>query len=193
MSRLAHQPLLRPGSGIRRIDFANFTYPGRPVYADLKSFTLTNGEFNGGDNNDPLGLAYLDYGDATGDGSEEALLILNMSVRGSAIPYFVYIYTLENEKPKLIWAFAAGDRADGGLRRVHAAGGELVVELYGKGKTIDKDLYADDGMEGGDCCPSHFTRATYEWRQDRFYQKGVEEVLSNPVGGAQVVMPKLSD
>lgn len=35
----------------------------------------------------------------------------------SAIPYHVYIFTLENGKPEVIWDFDTGDRADGGLRQ----------------------------------------------------------------------------
>src|SRR5215207_7197807 len=60
------QPSSAPSSAIRLIDFANFTYPGTPVYkADLESFTLQKGEFKGGDQRDSVRLAYLDYGDAT--------------------------------------------------------------------------------------------------------------------------------
>lgn len=177
-------------SPIRSIDFANFTYPAKPVFSDArKSFTLQNGKFKGRGDDDPVGLVYLAYGDATGDGDEEAMVVLNMSVRGSAIPYVTYIYTLKDAKPKLLWAFSTGDRADGGLRQEYAEDGELVIELYGKGKIVGGDLYAEDGMTGGDCCPTHFTRARYQWQGNRFLQKGEEEILSNPVGGAPVVMP----
>jgi len=156
----------------------------------LNNFTLQNGAFKGGDEFDPVRLTYLDYGDVTGDRNEEAFTVLSTSSRGSAIPYFVYIYTFEDQKPKLLWAFATGDRADGGLREVKAAGGELLIDLYGKGKMIGRDLYADDGMTGGDCCPTHFTRVRYEWREHSFQQKATEEILSNPTGGAPVVMAR---
>ena len=184
------QPSPQPGSSIRLIDFANFTYPSKPVYMEgAKTFTLQNGRYPGVEERDRIGLASLIYGDATGDGNEEALIVINMSVRGTAIPYFVYIYSMENQKPRLLWAFAAGDRADGGLRQVAAAGGELIIELYGIGKTIGKDLYADDGMTGGDCCPTHFTRARYNWQGNAFKQKSPEEVLSIPPG-APMIMPE---
>lgn len=185
------EPSPAPNSPIRSFDFANFTYPAKPVFSDArKSFTLQNGKFKGREDDDPVGLVYLGYGDVTGDGDEEAMAVLNISVRGSAIPYVTYIYTLKEAKPKLLWAFSTGDRADGGLRQVYAENGELVMELYGKGKIIGGDLYAEDGMTGGDCCPTHFTRARYQWQGNRFQQKGKEEILSNPVGGAPVVMPR---
>ena len=161
-----------PQPGIRSIDFANFTYPGDPVFQDgTKSFTLQNGRFKPEDDSGPVGLAYLAYGDATADGNEEAIIALNTSVKGSAIPYFVYIYSWQDQKPKLLWSFAAGDRADGGLRQAHAVAGELVIELYGKSKMIGKDLYAHDGKSGGACCPTHFTQVGINGAETPLYRK----------------------
>ena len=182
------QPSPQSGSSIRLIDFANFTYPSKPVYSQgPETYTLQNGTYQGVEERDRIGLASLIYGDATGDGIEEALIVINMSVRGTAIPYFVYIYSMENQKPILLWAFAAGDRADGGLRQVAAAGGELIIELYGIGKTIGKNLYAEDGMKGGDCCPTHFTRARYAWQGKAFEQKGTAEVFPKPPGPSMIM------
>ena len=173
-------------SPIRSVDFDNISYPNLPDYSDpsgykKKRITLKPGEG---------GPSHISYGDITGDGIEEAMVVLPIENRGSAIPYYVYIFTLDKGQPKLIWDFETGDRADGGLRQVYAENSELVIELYGKGKTIGGDLYAEDGMTGGDCCPTHFTRARYQWQGNRFRQKGREEILSNPVGGAPVVMPR---
>lgn len=138
----------------------------------------------------PVSLPYLSYGDVTGDEAEEAMVVFFENVKGTAIPYYVYVYTLKKGSPKLLWSFETGDRADGGLRQAYAENGELVIELYGNGKVIGGDLYAEDGTTGGDCCPTHFTRARYQWQGNRFQQKGKEEILSNPVGGAPVVMPR---
>ncbi len=192
------KPSPSPEFTIRSIDFANFTYPAKPIYSTgAKSFTLQNGKYEGRDRGVfnipfPISLAYLTYGDVTGDEAEEAMVVLFENVKGTAIPYYVYIYSLEKGSPKLLWSFEAGDRADGGLRQVSAENGELVIELYGKGKSIGGDLYAEDGMTGGDCCPTHFTRARFQWQGNHFQQKGKEEILSNPVGGAPVVMPRYS-
>jgi hypothetical protein len=185
-------------SPIRSIDFANFTYPAKPIYSEGdKSFRLQHGRYEGRHRGGfdipfPVSLAYLAYGDVTDDDAEEAIVVLFENVKGTAIPYYVYIYGAEGDSPKLLWSFETGDRADGGLRQIYAEDGELVIELYGKGKIIGRDLYAEDGMTGGDCCPSHFTRARYQWRARRFHQKGKEETLSNPASGAPVVMPSVS-
>lgn len=176
---------------IRSVDFGNFTYSAEPVCPEgPKSFTLTNGKVRQGGVCDGVVLVYLDYGDATGDGMDEAIAVLTSVTKGSAIPYYVYVFTLDHQQPKLLWAFATGDRADGGLRQVRARGGELTIDLYGKEKVIGGKLYADDGSTGGACCPTHFTRTTYKWQRNAFTQQGTEEALPNPSGGAPVVMPK---
>jgi hypothetical protein len=96
---------------------------------------------------------------------------------------------MRGNHPGLLWRFEDGDRADGGLRRIYAENGGLVVELYGKGKTVGGDLFADDGMTGGDCCPTHFTRARYRWDGERFMLNGEPEVLPNPEGHGSPVLP----
>ena len=167
---------------IRSIDFANISYPHYPVYTDEKKkyVTLKAGEGS---------PAYLNYGDVTGDGIEEAMMVLGIESRGSAIPEIVYIFGLDKDRPKLLWFFETGDRADGGVRQVYADNGELIVELYGKDRVIGSNVYrGDEGL----CCPSSFTRACYEWRGNRFQLKGNPEVLPNPGGHASPVMPNYS-
>jgi hypothetical protein len=171
-----------PISLIREVDFDNILYPNFPDYSDpdgrkKKYVTLKPGE--GGPN-------FVNYGDITGDGIEEAMVALGIDNYGSAIPHYVYIFTIENRKPKLIWDFETGDRADGGLRNVYAENGQLVIELFGKDRVISGQLYRG---EEGLCCPSLFTRTRYRWTGTRFEQLS-KEVLKNPKGDANPVMPQ---
>ncbi|MDQ6653157.1 MAG: hypothetical protein M3Y84_10485, partial [Acidobacteriota bacterium] len=133
----------------------------------------------------PVALVSLAYGDVTGEGSEEAMVVLFENVKGSAIPYYVYVYALERRKPKALWSFETGDRGDGGLRKVYAENGGLVVELYGKNTGIG-DIANKE--EAGACCPKSFTRIRYQWRRQKFRQKGSREVLPNPLSNAALVM-----
>lgn len=191
--RVEIKPSPSPNPPIRSVDFANFTYRAKPIYAKgEKSFTLQNGKYQGrlSDGADvpyPVSLAYLTYGDVTGDGSEDAMVVLSENVKGTAIPYYVYIYTLEKGSPKLLWAFETGDRADGGLRQVYAESGELVIELYGKGTRVGGKLY---GTEDAACCPSSFTRTRYKWQGTHFQQVGKEETLPNREGHGSPIMPR---
>lgn len=112
------------------------------------------------------------------------MVVLPIESRGSAIPYYVYIFRMENREPKLIWAFETGDRADGGLRQVYADNGQLVIELFGRDRVIGGKLYIGDEAL---CCPSSFTRTRYKWTGKDFQQIG-KEVLANPKGNAGPVM-----
>jgi hypothetical protein len=95
------EPSPPPNSPIRSIDFADFTYPAKPIYSKgERTFRLQKGKYDGRyrgvfDIPFPVSLAYLTYGDVTSDEAEEAMVILFENVKGTAIPYYVYVYTLE--------------------------------------------------------------------------------------------------
>ena len=124
-----------------------------------------------------MSVTPIEYGDVTGDGLEEAIVILYAELGGTESAGDVFIYTLRNGRPVLLWKFATGDRAQGGLRRIYADNGEFVIELAGKDKIIGRDLYADDGTSTGACCPTVFTRTRYRWSNGRFRQRGTAEIL----------------
>ena len=165
-------------SPIRLVDFKNIEYPRLPDYGgdQRRSITLKAGE---------RGPDFLNYGDITGDGIEEAMVVFSLDTRGSAIPYYIYLFTMEEGRPKLIWDFESGDRADGGLRQIYAENGNLVIELFGNDRVIGGELYqGDEGL----CCPTSFTRAHYHWTGKRF-ELISKETLSNSRGDANVIMP----
>ncbi len=143
-------------------------------------------EQNGGNTTRSVSTATPASPIITGDGDEGAMVGLGINNNGSAIPDYVYLFTMEKGKVKLIWDFETGDRADGGLRNVYAENGQLVIELFGKDRVIGGQLYRG---EEGLCCPGSFTRARYKWTGKRFEQTSTE-VLNNPSGNANPVMPE---
>lgn len=154
---------------IRSVDFYNFTYPLPKGLIDptdrKKTFKLRQGELpptrfaDGHINEMGIFLEKLTYGDVTGDDTEEAILFISILTGGSAIPGMIYVYTMHNNQPKLLWNSATGDRADDGFRNAFAENGQLVVELF---SPIGKK---------GDCCPTQYTRIVYEWQKSRFKPK----------------------
>jgi hypothetical protein len=170
---------------IHKIDFRNFSYSSEAMDGTQTTFALIDGVYKGpgispcpftpAECFEPITLAAVAYGDVTGDDGEEAMVVLTESTRGTAIPYWVYVYSLNNDQPKLLWAFATGDRAQGGLRKVYADQGDLVVELYGEGARVDGEIYV--GVPNGCCCPTVFTRTRYRWLDDHFESHGDSEVL----------------
>ena len=147
-------------TGIRAIDFTNFTYPGDTIFGK-KKYRLQNGEFAGDAYREPMGLLRISYGDLTRDGTEEAIISLVVIVKGgTARPHIHYIYTLDKRKLKLLWMFDTGDRADGGLRRIYPEKGLMVVERYSSAKSR------------GTCCPVTFNRSRYIWNGHSFHSVG---------------------
>jgi hypothetical protein len=181
-----------PPTSIRSIDFANFSYPAdaydltysRRSVKTKRLYTLRQGELKPRLNKDGLPtttwleLGRVKYFDVTGDGTDEAIVDLGWITGGSANPDLIYIYTLRRGRPKLIWTFETGDRADGGLKEIRGENGELVLELYGKNKVIGRNLYGDDGTKKGDCCPTMFTRTKYVWQGNRFRRAAKPEILA---------------
>jgi hypothetical protein len=159
-------------SPIRSIDFKNFTYPNIDAEG---SFTLKDGKEPNVE--EPCSVIDVIYGDVTGDGNQEALVVQTQSIRGSASPYFVYVYGVEGKTPKLLWSFYTGDRAQGGLRRVLAENGNLVIELYGKDAYVGMTNYE----AAADCaaCDAYYTRSCYAWQNNHFRRLGNLDVFAH--------------
>jgi hypothetical protein len=157
---------------IRNVDFKNFTYPN----IDAKgTFTLKAGiEPNVEESRSVVDVI---YGDVTADGTEDAMVVQSQNIRGSAIPYFVYVFTMNGAKPKLLWSFATGDRAQGGLRRVFAQSGSLVVELYGSNAYVGMPDY--DASADCAACATHYTSSRYAWRNGHFQRVGNLQVVAH--------------
>jgi hypothetical protein len=161
-----------PSFSIHSVDFANYTYPWIADLGDPKeTFRLQNGDLPATRNErgliDAMGVSLekVDYGDVTGDGKEDAIVVLSILTGGSAIPHAIYVYGGGGNQTKLLWSGATDDRANGGLQKVYSQNGELVLERF---SPVGKR---------GDCCPTRFTRVRYEWRGNRFRQKGKAETL----------------
>lgn len=181
-----------PRKSIRTVDFRNFSYPKTKgldlPHSRRRFFKLKNGllpetrDREGYIVGMGVGLSRVSYGDVTGDGLEEAIIVLSLLTGGSSMPNCVYVYAWDHGRPKLLWAFDTGDRAHGGLRRVRAQSGRLLVELYGDGKIIGKDFDTIDETFRGACCPMQFTRAWYRWAGNGFRLASKPKVLPNPEG-----------
>ena len=117
------------------------------------------------------------YGDVTGDGQEEAIVVLYAEGGGNESSNDIFIYSLKSRRPVLLWKFTTGDRAEGGLINVNAQGGKLVLELAGKNKFVGTNYYRDDGTSGGLCCPTLVTRSKYQWVRGKFRRYGRLDIL----------------
>ena len=123
-----------------------------------------------------IGMSFVTakYFDVTGDGVDEAVVILKVETGGSAVPQLVYVFSWKGGEPTLIWPFRTGDRADGGLKDVRAESGQVIVELYGQDRFLlgQTETGRITGDEEQLCCPTHFTRTAYKWNGNAFLMQG---------------------
>lgn len=176
-------------------DFKNFTYElprGWQNPDGTTDFTLTGGSIapvEGTFRDDMsdeekaaarqsrrIGMSYVTakYLDMTGDGEDEAAVVLKVETGGSAIPQIVYVFEWKDGKPELLWSFRTGDRADGGLKDIRVENGLVVIELYGQDRFIlgQTETSKITGDEEQLCCPTHFTRSLYKWNGKDFVLSG---------------------
>jgi len=177
-------------TNIRQVDFKNFTYPlsgtllghDRLQWLDMptgahskrKPIHLVNGDnltkassfvMDGHEYTQWEGftLQSVEFADVAGEGKEDAIVVLKYFTGGTQKTHYVYIYSFDGGKPKLLAYFHSGDRAYSGLRKVYGENGELVVELF------------DPEKRSGDCCSSGIVRTKYKWHNGRFEEFGKSE------------------
>jgi hypothetical protein len=156
-------------SSIRQVDFKNFTYPrsgpllghNRLVWLDPATpgkLHLIDG--NGRGRSDGFSLHSVSYGDATGAGSQEAVVVVHYDTGGTQQTDYMYIVALSPAGPKVLAYCYTGDRAYQGLYGARADHGRLIVDLF------------DPERRQGDCCSTGIIRSTYKWRNNQFVRVG---------------------
>jgi hypothetical protein len=166
-------------SSIRKVDFKNFTFPWTKNQGDGDFFTLKNGKKERiGENDTEATLQKVEYGDATNDGEEEAMLSIYPWSGGNCSCEMVFIYTLKNKTPKLLWSFDTWDKADGGFKRAYAENGKLVIELFGDDKfeNGEWDFNFPKDKFSGYCCPMAYTKIRFKWNGEKFVVEGKPEL-----------------
>src|SRR5438132_7304502 len=115
----------------------------------LKNITLKKGEFarskemDGYTDHFYFEIRGIEYGDLTGDGKDEAIILTNCNTGGTGQFTEGLIYSMKAGKPALLMRIPGGDRADGGLVKLWAENGVLFV------KANDADA------NSGACCPEY--------------------------------------
>ena len=184
-------------SSIGRYDFKNHTYPLPRGWQDADGGDITLVDGIRRTTEEKIGMKYLStkYFDVTGDGLDEAVVILKIGTAGSAIPHIVYVFEWKEEEPALLWYFRTGDRADGGLKKVYAEDGLMAVELFGQDRFIfgEMETLKILGDEVQLCCPTHFTKTRYRWHGGTFSMDGdrLTYAIADPDSGPVVNMGDL--
>lgn len=130
----------RPYSNIRQVDFRNFTYRVAGFLERPSDFHLQNGSYvenERGVVTYSVKLMTVAYGDVTGDGEEDAAVVLVVSGGGTGFVTEGAIYTLRNGRAVMLSGFEAGEGGHAAsIQTISIAGGRLnVVYVNGSGST----------------------------------------------------------
>lgn len=157
---------------IKKVDFKNFAYPLKKEAADKeeKTLALKDGKLEKTKDSNGATIGQIQYADLTGDKKEEA--IIDLSVEGEKQTDLVYVYTLENEKPQLLWSFEMPGGTDSGLKAVASENGNLLVEIFGDAKFV-KGVW--ETAESKD--KKTFTKTVLKWNGKEFAVEGQPETL----------------
>jgi uncharacterized protein YecT (DUF1311 family) len=171
---------------VRDIDWKNFSYPLSETGAvpgevrwmasnGHESARLTNGSYvvpdDCSDDIHSCPLVTLDsvkYGPLTGIKSTAAVLVLTYHSGGTANWQYVYVFTLESGKPRLLAWLRTGSRADRGLREVSIDAGDLFLEVN------------DPDKRQGDCCSAGRIVTRYRWEGSSFSNIGQPVLKTDP-------------
>ncbi|MEO8572796.1 MAG: hypothetical protein ABI481_02415 [Pyrinomonadaceae bacterium] len=155
-------------SDIRKVDFKNFTYLAHCISEKPSKITVKDGEFSREKQED----GYVDrfyfnvfdvaYGDLTGDGRDEAIVLGACNTGGTGNFSEGFVFSMKGPRPSLVARIPGGDRAYGGLRNTRVEGGLLVVESN------------DVGPEGGACCPQVIVTTKYKVAAGKIVKAGKE-------------------
>ena len=161
-------------SGIRRIDFRNFTFPG--IFE--KQITLRHGKSANETRNceTQYELDDVSYGDFNRDGNEDAVVsVWDFTACGSScVTYDFYIYTMKDDRPSLLWKFSSGCQGAGGLKDFRVSGQSLVFELFGKTRIVGAKVQSVGDDNGGECCPKFYSVVRVRWDGRAFQQVGTK-------------------
>lgn len=180
-----------PDTPIRRVDFKNFTFDWYPDWADVpatgKKIILKDGamdlDFDYGKEPRRFKLTQSSYADLTGDGEEEAVLVMATITSGSDRPYLVFVYTMAGERPRRLWVYETGDRSNYGYRAASVSDGQLLLELY-KPKIVESQ-----GKQHNLSQSDTFVRDYYKWDGATFAKIKREESPIGPDDSKPWVIP----
>ncbi len=136
---------------IRKRDWKNGAYDlgdGRLLFADGR-----HAEFAAdGSCSVCLTIRDVTFGDVDGDGTEEAILLIDSNLGGPATSMDGYVFGMVDGEPVLRAHIEGGDRGEGGLQTVSVAAGDVIVRRFHSRST------------DGACCPSRVVVERWHWQ-----------------------------
>lgn len=148
------------GAGIASVDFADFTYAPDTCGDDTERdpFVVTDGRAStASGTNLSVDVDATAYGDLTGDGADEAVVLVSCNAGGNGSWVVALVYGVDGEgDPERLDILDAADRDDRVITGASISDGEIVT---------DEVIFVDDDPR---CCPSGAGSTIWAWDGSRF-------------------------
>lgn len=164
-------------NSIRQVDFGDFAYnwypPDYNVPPTGSRIILKNGKmdtgFGYGREPREFLLRDVEYGDLTGDGKEEAVVVLQVITSGTSRPSLIFVYGSFGGRVKKLWVYQTGDRWNYGYHNATVKDRQLIIERY-------KPNVMEYGGEEHDLSSSNtYIRSYFKWNGKDFVETKTEE------------------
>jgi hypothetical protein len=165
------EPVADTKSGIRSIDFLNYTYESPSCAEDLgisKSVKVAKGKFKDGDNYYNVKDNNFMYADANGDGREDAVVTIDCgNSAGTFRAFEIHLFSFEDGKAKTLATLGSTQLTEDYTK--HFPDG-YVFQIPQNGVTVDKDgtLVVDVMTDGSFAMPANISTFIYKLSGDKF-------------------------
>lgn len=150
---ILQEPTAIPAASLENVDWSNFTYTFTCYTAQPVTITLHNGSAQR--NGITYSVLKPVFGDLTGNGQPEAVLIFQCTAADAA-PARVFVYAGTARHPTLLAVLPPDDHTHFGVRAASISQG--ILQLTGDGYTR-RDPH---------CCPSLKVVTRYKWADTHF-------------------------
>lgn len=151
---------------IHQIDFNNFTY----VIPEFGSGERKPNRFRNGKGSDAI-ITNTAYGDLTGNGQDEAVMIITVSAGGGGNAYFMkgLVFTMKNNRPIVLTEFDAGGKDSGNnVQEIRIKNGLLMLSR-------DVTLANENP-----CCPKYQRFFSYRWNGNSLLEMSKSPIQEKP-------------
>jgi hypothetical protein len=158
-------------SGIRSVDFLNYTYESTVCADDLgisKTIKVAKGKFKDGDNYYNVKDNNFMYADVNGDGREDAVVTIDCgSTAGTLRSFEIHAYIFEDGKAKRLATLDNTELTEDYTK--HYPDG-YVFQIPQNGVTVDNDgtLVVDVMTDGSFAMPANISTFIYKLSGDKF-------------------------
>jgi len=159
--------------GIRSINFREFSYRVGPPYCEEFGPTVKVHQGKFANKEATFEVSRVLYGNLTGAGQEEALVVASCTPQVVAHPGFennlVYVYGIKNDRAALLGTFAFGQPWDFKERAPELTRGDQLMLFDITGVSIAAGSISFEHMAGeARCCPTFYVTQTFRWNNGRF-------------------------